>query len=249
MTVRHGTTTTVAEADSIIMATGIFSRPTLPKIPGILDYEGHICHSSRWSSDFDPAGKNIAVIGNGASGLQILPQLQKVSHRIDHYVRSPTWIANNFGGQEREKPIPQDLKSPFGDPDAYLRYRKSLENPSFSSFGNVMKDSAKSKQSRANIHEIMKARLGGRTDLLAAIEPDFSPSCRRLTPGPWYLEALTQSNVEYITTGIERFTKSGIKTVDGKERDVDAIICCTGSEKTFSPPFPIVNRRIDLASA
>ncbi|KAH7413258.1 hypothetical protein BKA64DRAFT_660631 [Cadophora sp. MPI-SDFR-AT-0126] len=86
-------------------------------------------------------------------------------------------------------------------------------------------------------------------DLLEAIEADFSPSCRRLTPGPGYLEALTQPNVEYITTAIAGLTKTRIRTVDGKVREVDAIICCTGSEKSFAPPFPVVSRGVDLTSA
>ncbi|TVY56807.1 putative sterigmatocystin biosynthesis monooxygenase stcW [Lachnellula cervina] len=251
VTVAHGATTTVDEADCLIMTTGIFSHPTLPKYPGVSDYEGHLCHSSRWDSNFDPAGRNIAVIGNGASGLQILPQLQKVSRKVDHYVRSPTWVAGSFGpqGDDRGKPISNDLRSSFDNPETYLRYRKGLENPSFGSFDSIRKDGIKSKLNRSNYYSAMKLRLEDRTDLLDAITPDFSPSCRRLTPGPGYLEALTQSNVEYITAKIERFTKTGIRTVDGKERDVEAIICCTGSEKSFAPPFPIIRGETDLSSA
>lgn len=251
VTVSNGTTTTSDEADCLIIATGIFSHPKLPNYPGISNYEGHLCHSSRWDSKFDPAGKNIAVIGNGSSGLQILPQLQKVAGRIDHYARSRTWVAGSFGPQVDEggRLISSNLRSTFEDSEAYLRYRKGLENPSFSSFGGVMKDGEKSKLARIKFHEDMKARLGDRTDLLKAIEPDFSPSCRRLTPGPGYLEALTKPNVEYITTAIEALTKTGIRTADGKLRDVDAIICCTGSEKSFAPPFPVISRGVDLSSA
>ncbi|CZR60612.1 related to monooxigenase [Phialocephala subalpina] len=251
VTVRHGTTTTVDEADCVIMATGIFSHPALPKYPGMEDYEGHLCHSSRWDSGFDPARKNIAVIGNGSSGLQLLPQLQKVAARIDHYARSPTWVGGSFGPKvnANENAVLEDLRSTFDDAETYLSYRKGLESPSFSGFGAITKGGAKSKENRDRFHEDMKARLGGSTDLLKAIEPDFSPSCRRLTPGPGYLEALTQPNVEYITTSIERFTRTGARTIDGKERDVDAIICCTGSEKSFTPPFPVIRRGLGLSSA
>lgn len=250
VTVTHGATTTIEEADCLILATGVFSHPKLPKIPGIEDYTGHLIHSSRWDTSFDPMGKKIAIIGNGASGLQILPQLQKVASRIDHYVRSPTWIAE-FGTQDnnRGKPIPQELKESFKDPETYIHYRKSLENRTFSSFGSVLKDSVLSKLNREKYRELMKERLDGRTDLLDAIEPDFSPSCRRLTPGPGYLEALTQPNVEYITDKIEKFTGTGIRTIDGKERSVDCVVCCTGSDKSFAPPFPVIRGSVDLSTA
>lgn len=251
VTVKHGDITNIDEADAVILATGIFSHPTLPKYPGMEDYEGHLCHSSRWESSFDPAGKTIAVIGNGSSALQLLPQLQKVAARIDHYARSPTWVGGSFGPKvtASENAVSQDLQSTFEDPKTYLKYRKGLESPSFTGFGALTKNGEKSKENREKFHEDMKARLGDRTDLLKAIEPNFSPSCRRLTPGPGYLEALTQPNVEYITWAIEKFTKTGIRTVDGKERNVDAIIACTGSEKSFAPPFPVIREEVDLSSA
>jgi hypothetical protein len=81
------------------------------------------------------------------------------------------------------------------------------------------------------------------------IFPEFAPSCRRLTPGPGYLEALTKENVSYIRTPIERFTAEGIVTVDGVERKVDAIICSTGANVSFAPPFSIISRGVDLHEA
>lgn len=143
----------------------------------------------------------------------------------------------------------QDLRSTFHDPESYLKFRKGLENPSFSSFESVVKDGEKSKLARVKSTKKMKRRLGDRTDLLVKVEPDFSPSCRRLTPGPGYLEALAQPNVEYVTTAIAGLTKAGNRTTDGQVRNVDAVICCTRSEKSFALPFPVVNRGVNLASA
>ena len=251
MTVRRSSETWIEEADFLIMATGVFSHPQLPQYPGMEDYEGHLCHSSRWDPAFDANGKRIAIIGNGSSGMQVLPQLQPLVTQLDHYARSPAWIAGNFGGIDGQpgEPIPEKLRSTIADPETYLQYRKNIENRSFKGFGTILKGGTQSQQSRAKFTDLMKSRLAGRPDLLEAILPDFSPSCRRLTPGPGYLEALIQPNVEYITTPIERFTKTGIRTVDGREREVHAIICCTGAEKSFAPPFPIVSSGLDLSSA
>lgn len=232
----------------MILATGIFSHPKLPHYPGMAAFEGDIIHSAKWKRGFDATGKNIAIIGNGASGMQLLPQLQNAAARIDHYARSPTWVAGSFGDDPADY-LSDELRATFTDPDKYLQYRKRMESRSFTGFGNSVKDGNKSKESRESITELMQKRLGDRTDLLQAIIPDFSPSCRRLTPGPGYLEALKEANVEYISAGIDSFTKIGIRTVDGKERAVDAVICCTGSEQSFAPPFPVTRGDVDLASA
>ncbi|OKL59727.1 hypothetical protein UA08_05029 [Talaromyces atroroseus] len=251
VTVKHLGSTLHEEADFVILATGIFSHPKLPSYPGLSDYDGHVIHSSRWNPDIDLTGAAVAIIGNGSSGIQVLPQLQKIVSRIDHYARSPTWISGNFG-VENINPgdaVPDDVQASFADPETYLRYRKEIENRSFSSFGGIMKDGIKSKQAEARFIKLMKDKLGERTDILEAIQPDFPPSCRRLTPGPGYLEAITEPTVEYIRTSIERVTRTGIRTVDGTERSVDAIVCCTGSEKSMAPPFPVIKDGVDLSLA
>ncbi|KAJ4297762.1 hypothetical protein N0V90_005657 [Kalmusia sp. IMI 367209] len=248
ITVESPQGTFVDQADFLITATGVFSQPKLPSYPGISEFTGHIIHSSRWDHSFDATGKSIAIIGNGASGMQVLPQLHKIASRIDHYARSPTWVAPSFGDDPADR-LNDDIRATFTDPDAYLQYRKRMENRSFTGFGNSVKGGHSSTQLRERATDLMKERLGDRTDLLQAIIPEFSPSCRRLTPGPGYLEAITQPNVEYITTEIEAFTKSGIRTIDGKERIVDAIVCSTGADTSFAPPFRLQKENIDLATA
>lgn len=79
--------------DVLITAIGHFDAWKLPDYPGISDYKGHLRHSSNWDERFDPKGKRIATIGNGASGIQVTTALQKVASRLDHYARNPTWIA------------------------------------------------------------------------------------------------------------------------------------------------------------
>jgi cation diffusion facilitator CzcD-associated flavoprotein CzcO len=99
-----------------------------------------------------------------------------------------------------------------------LKFRKELEIQLFSRFGGIFKGGDKNTAARESITKLMSTRLGDRDDLLKTIVPDFSPNCRRLTPGPGYLEALTADNVNYISTPIERFTKTGIVTKDGMMR-------------------------------
>lgn len=75
---------------------------------------------------------------------------------------------------------------------------------------------------------------------MKALIPDFAVGCRRMTPGVGYLSALTQSNVQTVTTGIEEICPEGIKLANGELIEVDAIVCATGFNLSFIPRFPII---------
>ena len=230
--------------DVVITAIGRFNAWKLPKYPGIESYSGPLRHASNWDPDFDPQGKSVAVIGNGASGIQVVANLQKVVSRLDHYARNPTWISGSFAGEGEGRKLepsyysPETLRS-FEDPETYLEFRKKFEGKFYGRFDTILRDSAGNKKLREEFHTSMAERIKDKPDLLGQILPDFSPNCRRLTPGPGYLEALTQPHVSFIRTPIANFTTNGIITTDGVERKVDAIICCTGANTDLHPPFPI----------
>jgi cation diffusion facilitator CzcD-associated flavoprotein CzcO len=240
--------------DVVITAVGRFNAWRLPDYPGIKDFQGHLRHSSNWDPNFDPAGKTVAVIGNGASGIQVVPSLQKVVKHLDHYARSKTWIAGSFGGEGSGRTLEpkyyaEELLKSFDDPDTYFKFRKELESKFYQQFKTLFKGSKENAGLREDFTKLMSDRLKKKPELLDEIVPDFSPSCRRLTPGPGYLEALTEDNVSFIRTPIERFTNNGIITTDGIERKVDAVICSTGANIDMRPPFPITANGIDLRDA
>lgn len=239
--------------DFLIPAIGHFNEWRLPDYPGIETFKGHLRHSSNWDPAFDPAGKRVAVIGNGASGVQVVPNIQPVVEHLDHYARSGTWIAGAFAGSlERQlepTPYSSEQHEAFQDPEKYHEFRKELESTFWRRYETQLKGTKESNQAAADFKSLMSKRLEAKPELLEEIVPEYSPHCRRLTPGPGYLEALTQENVSFIRTPIERITETGIQTTDGTHRPVDAIICSTGANVDFAPPFPIVSGTVDLSQA
>lgn len=240
-----------AEADFVLSCIGRFNEWKLPKYPGISEYKGLLRHASHWNPDFDPTGKTVAVIGNGASGIQLVANLQKSVAKLDHYARSKTWIAASWAGDERTlepQPISEERKESFQDPKAYLTFRKEMEDKYWRRFGTFLKGNEGNQKMRDDFTDIMGKRLAKKPELAKEIVPDFSPNCRRLTPGPGYLEAISEGNVDYIRTPIKRFTETGIETTDGIHREVDAVFCATGANGDMVHPFPIRANGQELAS-
>ncbi|OAP60044.1 hypothetical protein AYL99_05046 [Fonsecaea erecta] len=240
------------KADFVLPAIGRFNDWKLPSYPGVSDYQGHLRHTSNWDPSFDATGKKIAIIGNGASGIQVLPNLQPIAQHIDHYARSRTWIAGSWAGDERTfEPqwYSEEQKKEFLDPAKYLKFRKALEDKYWRRFPSTFRGSEQNIKMRERFIEIMAQRLARKPELLDLLVPDFSPNCRRLTPGPGYLEALTADNVTLIQDPIRRFTATGIETVTGEHREVDAILCATGAAIDFVPPFNVRARGVNLREA
>ncbi|KAJ5887739.1 hypothetical protein N7495_007780 [Penicillium taxi] len=239
------------KADILIQATGALNNWAWPSIPGLHDFKGKLMHSARWEDDFDYSGLNVAIIGNGSSGIQIVPgMLPKVTH-IDHYVRSKTWIAPTFAREQIEKRqkgkdnfafTAEEIEEFKTDKNAYLAFRKEVELELQSIHGATMNGHPMQLEAHDFFVENMRRRLTIKPEMLDGLIPSFAPACRRLTPGPGYLEALTHEKVDLISNDIVKVDETGIFTKDGKHRPVDMIVCATGFDTTCTPRFPIKGR-------
>lgn len=129
----------------------------LPQYPGLADHKGILRHSSHWNPTFDPTGKRVAVIGDGASGIQLMANLHRHVVRLDHYARNKTWVSASWAGDERTfeaQPISDEQKKLFEVPHAYLKFRKELEDKYWRGFGNFLKG-GNNNELRTHFTEIM----------------------------------------------------------------------------------------------
>lgn len=235
--------------DFVLMCVGRFNTWKLPDYPGISDYKGILRHTSNWDPSFNPKNKRVAVIGNGASGVQIVPSLQKVVTSLDHYVRHETWLSPCLATPDtsiKSQPLLQMQQKSFQSAEEYVAFRKCIEDQSWRGFQSFLRGTEENEALRERSAESMRSRLAKKPELLNMMMPKFSPNCRRLTPGPGYLEAVAESNVNYILTPIKRITATGIETADGAHREVDAIFCATGANTEVAPQFSITANGRDL---
>jgi cation diffusion facilitator CzcD-associated flavoprotein CzcO len=236
-------------ADFFVSAPGRLNQLHIPPIPRLSDFKGKVIHTAQWDHDFDYKGKRVAIIGNGASGQQILPNIAGDVGHIGHYVRSKVWIAPTFraGLHEATAAVPggpkysdEQKRKWKEDPASYLKYRKALESGFHGALGGSIKESPQNNLLRRSIVKTMLERLNGNQEWLARVIPDYAPGCKRITPAPVYLEALIQPHVEYITSPIVSETPNGLVTADGITREYDAIIAATGFKGGYVPRFPTI---------
>ncbi|KAK4128613.1 FAD/NAD(P)-binding domain-containing protein [Parathielavia appendiculata] len=244
-------------ATFLVNGTGILNNWKWPDLDGLDSFQGRLIHTARWPKNFDHTGKTIAVIGNGSSGIQVLPELQPGAEKLYHVFRTPTWVlppriqAWKVMGQAGQilSQIQMDAQENFSqetierfqsDPDFYRAFVKKIEVEVNNAFPVVLANSPVQAFARAKVTEYMTLMLGGNQELCKALIPDFPLGCRRMTPGHGYLQALTQPNVEVRRSMIKRFVPEGIELESGEILKVDAIVCATGYDTSFRPRFPII---------
>ncbi|CAG8886462.1 unnamed protein product [Penicillium egyptiacum] len=238
--------------DILLSCTGPLNAWMWPDIPGIHEFKGKLLHSASWDESFDWENKSIAIIGNGSSGIQLVPAMLPRSARIDHYIRGKTWIAPPLGSETIAK-LGLNEKNKFSfseeqlahfqtNPEAYRAFRKDIEREILGIQAVTVLNTPAQQASIPKFTKHMQERLAAKPELASSMIPGFAPACRRLTPGPGYLEALVSPKVNVISEAIGSITENGIITKDGVHREVDAIVCATGFNTTFQPRFPLLGR-------
>lgn len=127
------------------------------------------------------------------------------------------------------------------DEAAYLKFRKILDDDGNMVHYTTQKGSGMQTAFAEVFSEVTGQLLAKRGDLLPHFSPDFGLGCRRITPGPGYLEALCEDNVDFITDEIDSINETGL-VVNGRQVDVDVVVCATGFVTSAVPPFPVTGK-------
>ncbi|ORY81800.1 FAD/NAD(P)-binding domain-containing protein [Leucosporidium creatinivorum] len=245
-----GETTKVA--DVVLQGMGGLNRWNWPDIEGIHDFKGRLLHSAKYDEAPEGAkGKRVAVIGSGSSAIQIVPALQPFAKQLDQYVRGSAWVAAPFASSELLKRSPNGTNHKFTDEELarfrddtefYNEFRHAQEAELNCLHHLTFHGSAGQVAAVAEFKEAMSAKLAKKPEIAERLIPTFPVACRRLTPGPGYLEALVEDNVDFRPVDIKRVTATGIEGSDGEHREYDSIVCATGFDSTYRPRVPIIGR-------
>ncbi|MHA3791118.1 FAD-dependent oxidoreductase [Sphingomonas sp. YL-JM2C] len=241
-------------ANAVICASGLLARPNLPDLPGMADFTGPSFHTARWPADLDVSGKRVAVIGTGATGYQMVPELAKVAKQVVLFQRKPQWLfpVPGYLSALPDQVTWLDRNLPYHI--NFLRFRTNWLTGEHV-YGDVftldpawMHDHSRSPQN----HEIREGRIAyirekfaGRPDLIEKMIPPHPPfSARPILVDSEYniYDALLRDDVELVSAGVEAITEDGV-VAGGETYPVDVIVYATGFKANdLLWPMEIVGR-------
>ncbi|MEV6055510.1 NAD(P)/FAD-dependent oxidoreductase [Streptomyces sp. NPDC052107] len=217
-------------ADVVVSATGPLSDPKIPEIPGLASFPGQVFHSARWDHDYDLRGKRVAMVGTGASAIQIVPSIQPQVGRLTLLQRTPPWVMPRMdraiSGAERRlhRALPFTTQLRRG----LLWGIRELQVQAFTKHPDelgLVEQLARRNMARAIKDPALRAKL----------TPDYRIGCKRILLSSAYYPALARPNVDVVASGLSEIRGSTVVAADGTEAEVDAIIFGTGFHVTDMP--------------
>jgi 4-hydroxyacetophenone monooxygenase len=227
----------VRTATVLVSAVGHFNRPSIPEVPGLESFPGPALHTACWDPDLDVEGKRVAVIGSGASAMQLVPALAGVASELIVYQRSRQWAVPH---PNSGRPVAAEVQWLLEQVPYYAGFYRLRQ---FWRFGDRLHPALQVDESYADpdfaVNEVnadhrrfltsyIERELADRPDLIAMSTPDYPAYGKRpLIDHGWY-RALRRDDVELIDGGLREIRGSTLIGRDGQERQADLIVFATG---------------------
>lgn len=213
----------------LVAGMGALSEPAIPAIPGADAFAGPAFHTARWRHDVDLTGKRVAVVGTGASAVQVVPRIQPRVAQLDVYQRTPPWILPHPGRavRPRERALFRALPPVQKLVRGAVYWGRECYVPPFK-FHRL--SAIPQRMARRHLEQQVADPA-----LRAKLTPPYEIGCKRILMSDEYLPALQQPNAELVTDAIAEITPGGVRTADGVERPADAIVWGTGFRTTDLP--------------
>jgi len=222
VTDRNGAMTTVK---MIMLATGPLNRPVIPNFKGLETFKGKKFHSSAWDNTCDLKGKRVAVIGTGASAIQIVPNIAPEVAHLSVFQRTPAWIA-----PRNDRKISSFEKTLFNYFPFMQRGFRELRYWLAEFLGKAfVGNETVSKLSSSIALQKLKKEVNDQK-IRQKLTPQYKIGCKRVLLSDDYYPAFNRPNVQLITDPIDQITANGIVTTDGNIHPIDVIVFATGFE-------------------
>ncbi len=211
------------EADALILATGQLHQPSIPPIEGADTFAGHSFHSAEWDHDYPLADKRVAVIGTGASAVQLVPEIAPAVRRLSVFQRTGNWFL-----PRRNRPYPAAFKAAVRLLPGLQAWRRRFVFQYAEALTLAIRHpNTVGRLAGARSAAFMRSQLKD-PEILAKAWPDYTFGCKRILFSSDFLPALQRPNVELVTDAIARMTPTGILTAAGSEHELDCVIWATG---------------------
>ncbi|HSV38494.1 MAG TPA: NAD(P)/FAD-dependent oxidoreductase [Nocardioidaceae bacterium] len=228
----------------VVAAIGGLERPKLPEIEGLDSFEGTLLHTALWDNDVELAGKRVAVIGTGATALQLVPAIADEVEHLEVYQRTPIWVAPKtdpvYGPLARMvfgiAPVRNTIRA-IGTFATEIGMGGMVYGPGWVS-------DVQRRAIEFGLRRWMRTQVDD-PEIREKLIPQYGFMCKRPSISNTYLKTFNRPQVSLVTDPIERVTSTGIVTAGGVEHEVDVLICATGFKLWDAgaiPPYPVIGR-------
>ena len=211
-------------ADVVVSAVGLFGSPRLPDIEGLTDFGGTLMHTAQWDHGIGLAGKKVAVIGTGASGVQVVPELAKTAERVTVFQRTPPWMVPKVDRPYSAAELARFRRNPL----AVRRTRWQIWKFQHDNTATFADDPVVAARTQVASSFLERTVADGR--LRRELTPDYPFRCKRVLLGDDYYRALQADNVELVTEPVVWIGEKSVITAGGRVLDVDVLVLATGFE-------------------
>jgi cation diffusion facilitator CzcD-associated flavoprotein CzcO len=219
----------------VISAIGAFVNPIEPAIEGLDGFHGSVLRSAAWDPAVRLPGKRVAVIGTGASAVQIVPEIaQNVTH-LDVYQRTPIWVGPKLDWRtpraaswlfRRFPPVQQFVRAATTRGVEAGLVSLVVHHDRFGWITRTGGWLARNIWYRAQVRD---------SDVRRRLTPGYEIGCKRPSVSNSYLRTFNRPNVQLVSDPIERITATGVRTIDGRERETDVLVLATGFRMSTDP--------------
>jgi 4-hydroxyacetophenone monooxygenase len=227
------------DANAVITAVGQLNRPSIPPIPGIDEFLGPKFHTSRWDHSVDLSFANVAMIGTGASGMQVGPSIAPIVGHLTIFQRSAHWAVYNENYHRSVSPGKTAALKLIPFYAKWYRFQllwassdglhASLHvDPDWSMPDQSLNET--NQKFRDTITEYIREQVNGDENLMKKVVPPYPPYGKRMLRDNYWYRMLTQDNVDLVTDPIERITADGVLTKSGEFWPTDVLVLATGFE-------------------
>jgi 4-hydroxyacetophenone monooxygenase len=237
-TLRHGDGGESEHVSHAVMSgVGALNRPKLPDIDGLEDFAGPAFHTARWPKHLELAGRRVALIGTGASAVQVARLTAQRAEHLTIFQRSPQWVTPNpiyrapVGTGKRRLLVEVPFYASWYRFTLFWRYADSLHP-------HIQVDSdwphpersvnARNDRHREFLARFIEAELAGRPDLIAKAMPDYPPYGKRMLLDNDWFKTLRRPDVTLVTDPVARIETAGVRSADGAHHSADVLVLATG---------------------
>jgi cation diffusion facilitator CzcD-associated flavoprotein CzcO len=227
-------------ARHIIGATGVLTKPKPPDIPGVDAFAGTTMHTARWDDGVELRGKRVALIGTGASAVQVVPSIAPLVDQLTVFQRTPIWCMPKIDG-----PMPRLARGALRWVPGVQRLSRLLSQtfieltfPVAAHYASIV---PMAKWSRPIALKHLRDQVRDPA-VREKLTPSYDLGCKRPGFSNEYLRTFNRDNVALETAPIAEIDGHTVRTAEGDRGPFDVLILATGFkvfEQGNMPPYPV----------